>query len=114
MSPSLSTTATSDFPSAMNSGWGTRYSRPSEVRKMNGLKPPVICLRIFSMFIRPAYVYDLLFSNQFLHRRTTGIDEILRATAEVGDRDFAHVDAQVVIERGEDVAELDQIGRAHV
>src|SRR2546426_5292587 len=51
------------------------------------------------------FPYTTLFRS---HRRTTGIDEILRATAEVGERDFAHVDAEVVIERGEDVAELDR------
>src|SRR5438093_362032 len=44
-----------------------------------------------------------LFSNQFPHRRTTGIDQILRTAAEIGNRDFAHVDAEVVIERSEDV-----------
>src|SRR5436190_2402588 len=48
------------------------------------------------------------FSHELLHRRATGIHQILRPAAQVGDRDFAHVDAEVVIERGEDVAELDR------
>src|SRR5207248_2838516 len=41
------------------------------------------------------------------HRGAAGIDEILRPAAQIGDRDLAHVNAQVVIEGGEDVAELD-------
>ena len=47
-------------------------------------------------------------SNEFFHGLTARIHEILRATAEVRNRHFAHVNAEVVIERGEDVAELDR------
>src|SRR5438046_307539 len=43
-------------------------------------------------------------SNQFLHRLTAGIDQILRAARQVGDRRLAHVDAEIVIERREHIA----------
>src|SRR5262245_35573606 len=52
-------------------------------------------------------LFSSVISHQFLHRHTARIDQILRATAQVSNRDLAHVDAEVVVERREDVAELD-------
>src|SRR6266536_3462679 len=52
--------------------------------------------------------HEIRISNHLFHRRTASIDEILRPAAQIGDGDLAHVDAEVVIERGEDVAELDR------
>src|SRR6185369_12844230 len=43
--------------------------------------------------------------NQFLHRLTP-IYQILRTAGQIGDGGFIHVDAQVVIKRGKDFAEL--------
>src|SRR5439155_2959210 len=45
------------------------------------------------------------------HRRAAGVNQVLRAAAQVGDGDLGHVDVEVVIERGEDVAELDRAFR---
>src|SRR5947209_20493063 len=44
-------------------------------------------------------------SNQFLHRLTAGLDEILRAARQIRDGGLAHVDAEIVIKRREDIAE---------
>src|SRR6266446_10692815 len=50
----------------------------------------------------------MVISHQFLQWLTSCFDEVVRGTAEVGECDFARVDAEVVIERGEDIAELDR------
>src|SRR5436305_1729905 len=45
-------------------------------------------------------------SHQLFHR-LVAVDQKLRAAGEVGDGGLVHVDAEVVVERGEDFAELD-------
>src|SRR5579884_2035502 len=55
MSPSLSTTAISCLPMAINSGCGMEYSRPSEVRNTKGRNPPDKRRRILSTFMTDRY-----------------------------------------------------------
>src|SRR6266540_6718893 len=44
-------------------------------------------------------------SNQFLHRLTPGLDEVLRPAGQVREGGFVHVNSQIVIERREDFSE---------
>src|ERR1044071_2345649 len=55
-----------------------------------------------------AGLLSMVISNQFFHGRTAGVDQVLGPAAEVGDGDLGHVDAEVVVEGGEDVAEEDR------
>ena len=60
-------------------------------------------------------------TNQLRHRLGVVLDQILRPAVEVGKRRLAHVDAEVVVQRGEQLAEAyrprrrlagDPVGRA--
>src|SRR5215472_4231374 len=44
--------------------------------------------------------------NQFRHRLTSSLDQVLRAAREVWNRDLADVDAKIVIKRGEHFTKL--------
>src|SRR5690349_4220670 len=99
MSPRLSTTATSDLPMAIKSGWGTLNSRPSDVRMTNGRKPPVICLRSFSIFMSYLCAARTFLSTDHFLQRLPAVHEVLRATGEVVDSRLRGIDAEVVIER---------------
>src|ERR1043166_1641729 len=50
--------------------------------------------------------WDFVILDELLHRLAACIHEVLRPAGQVGKRDLAHVDPQVVIQRREDVAEL--------
>ena len=59
ISPVLATTATERGPTSRNSGCQTGYSLPSDVRKANGLNPPLSRSRIACKFMLNNYEYVL-------------------------------------------------------
>src|SRR5215204_1281722 len=76
--------------------------------------PPKPSAPIFRKFRRetPSQNFELepwivsMISNQFADRLMIVIDEILRATGQVVQRHLVRIDAEVVIERREDLAEM--------